>query len=256
MVSWLNLISPLGMLAVGAGAMIYWYMKKHTRPLLFLYGAIFWAIAIAIKLIMDFTITTPLYSRLIAMMPIPAVVLALALYYGLRTGILESGITYLGVRFTKLSSMSFDEAVALGIGFGGAEAIILGLASFAATIVLIMQPGLLNLLSASSVEQFGALFIPLPIIERLFTLLCHVFATVLVVYTVKLNELKWLGLSMLYKTLLDGSLPIFTHYLGYLGAYEVFPVELYVVVMGLIGLYGLYWLSKRPWGGAPDAREA
>jgi uncharacterized membrane protein YhfC len=50
----------------------------------------------------------------------------MSLYFGLRTGIFESGITYVAVKKTGLSRTTFDEAIALGIEFGGIEAIILG----------------------------------------------------------------------------------------------------------------------------------
>jgi hypothetical protein len=45
------------MIAVGVIAVIYWHMKKHAGLQYFLYGAILWAIAISIKVAMDFTIT-------------------------------------------------------------------------------------------------------------------------------------------------------------------------------------------------------
>lgn len=255
MVGYLNLVSGLGMVAVAAAAIAYWYLKKRPSPIYFAYGALFWAVAIGIKYAMDFTISKPFYSWLYVSLPVDAAVLAAGLYLGLRTGILENGITYLGVKYSRLKEMGFGEAVAVGIGFGGIEALYLGALSLITVAALLAFPNLVSLLPLSSQEQFEPAFIPLPIIERLFVLFGHVFATVLAIYAARLPDLKWLGIAVVYKALIDGSLPLFNHYLGYMGPSMFFPVEIYIAAMGLIGLAGLY-LFYRKYGGAPNAHKA
>ena len=254
MISWLNLLSGLGMITVGAGAMAYWYHKKRISPVYFLLGGILWAAAIAIKVIMDLTISPSLAQQVgIIFTPIAATVL-LGIYYGLRTGILESGITYLAVRFTKLSKSGFDEAVALGIGFGGTEAALLGLLSLINTAALVLVPELAATLPTSTLEQFALIMIPVPVIERLFTLFCHVFATVLLVYAARFRAPVWLAVSVLYKTLLDGVLPISSYLLAGMGTYARFgSVELFVIAMGIAGLAGLVWIRKKWLSQAPDS---
>ena len=253
MISWLNLLSGLGMIAVGLGAMVYWHYKKRTSPVYFLLGGILWAAAIAIKVIMDLTISPALAQQaMIIFTPLAAAVL-LGVYYGLRTGILESGITYLAVRFTRLSKSGFDEAVALGIGFGGTEAALLGLLSLINTAALLMVPELVATLPASTLEQFALIMIPVPIIERLFTLFCHVFATVLLVYAARFHAIVWLAVSVLYKTLLDGVLPISNYLLAGMGTYaRLGIIEVFVVAMGVVGLAGLAWIRKKWLLRAPD----
>ena len=255
MITAINLLPGLLMVAVGAIAAGYWYWKKHSKLMFFAAGAIFWVVAIAVKVIMDLTITGPLTDWLNGTLPVDATVLAMGLYLGLRTGILENGAVYLGTLFTKLKEMSFDDAVAVGIGFGGIEAIVLGILSLVSVILLLLNPTLYLMMPLSSQQQFDPLFMPLPVIERIFTLFCHVFATVLTIYAVKLADLKWLGIAVIYKTVLDGSLPLFTHYLGGLGVNMYFPIEAFVVVMGCIGLAGTYWLRKT-FGGAAAAPKA
>jgi uncharacterized membrane protein YhfC len=255
MVSYLNLLSGLGMVAVAVVAVAYWYSKKHVKAIYFAYGALFWAVAIAIKLAMDFTISQPFYSWLSLYLPIDAAVLIAGLYLGLRTGILENGIVYLGVRFSKLKAMSFNDAVAVGIGFGAIEALLLGVLSLLTVYTFLASPDLMAFLPAASQQQFDLIFMPLPIIERLFTLFGHVFATVLTIYAVKLSDLKWFWIAAVYKTLLDGMIPLSNHYLAGMGGYLVFPLEAYVVVLGALGLWGLYWFGKK-YGGAADAHKA
>ncbi len=256
MISYLNLLSGIGMIAVGAGAIVYWHVKKHPRIEYFLYGAIFWAIAIAIKLAMDLTITQPIQSYFKSTLPIVVVLLIMSLYVGLRTGIFESGIVYVAARFLKLSGMRWNDAVAMGIGFGGAEAIILGALSVVEMVVFMGMPTLFYSLPLATQDQFALALIPLPIFERLFTLFLHTFAVVLAVYAVKLNDLRWLWLSVGLKTIVDGALPIFSYYTVSLGMYSSIPVEVYIAVIGIISLAGLSWFGKKYSGGAPDASQA
>jgi uncharacterized membrane protein YhfC len=233
------------MIAVGAGAMVYWYLKYRTGLQYFLIGGILWAVAIGIKLAMDLTITQPIQAALLANLPVLTVVVIMSLYVGLRTGFLESGITYLVVKHTSLSRVRFNEAVALGIGFGGAEAIVLGVLSLTSVLSLILVPELQALLTPDVLAQFSPALIPFPIIERLFTLFIHVFAVVLVVYAVRSGELRWLWLSVLLKTVTDGPIPLFTYYFKYLGVLYFIPIEVYVAVLGIISLAGLFWIGKR-----------
>jgi uncharacterized membrane protein YhfC len=242
----------MGMLTVGLGAMALWYLLKRPKLRYFAYGAILWAVAIIPKYIMDFTITQPIQSILLRDLSATAVLAAMSLYVGLRTGLFESGFTYLAVKYTKLSRMGFNEAMALGLGFGGIEAIFVGILSLLTIATLMAQPVLAIFLPP---EQLAISFIPVPILERLFTLFCHVFATLLAVYAVKLNDLRWLALSILFKTALDGALLPLQHAFG-TGLSGIYIVEGYVAVLGIIALAGIYWFAKKYSGGVPDAHKA
>jgi uncharacterized membrane protein YhfC len=244
-ISGLNLLSGIGMIAVGAGAMVYWHLKYRTGLKYFLLGGILWAIAIGIKLVMDLTITQPIQSGLLADFPVFTVIVIMSLYLGLRTGFLESGITYLVVKHTSLASSGYKEAVALGIGFGGAEAIVLGISSLASVLALLLSPALQGTLTPSILAQFAPAFIPIPVIERVFTLFIHVFAVVLVVYAVRCGQLRWLWLSIFLKTITDGALPLFAYYFTAPGIRSLLPVEGYIAVLGIICLAGLYVIQER-----------
>ncbi len=250
-ITWVNLLPGLGMIAVGIGAMALWYFFKGTKLRYFGYGAILWAIAIIPKVIMDFTITQPIQAMLFDTFSVIVVVLIMSLYVGLRTGLFESGFTYLVVKHTKLSGINFDEAVALGIGFGGAEAIIIGLTSLLGMMTLMSQP---DLAASIPPEQLAISFIPIPILERLFTLFCHVFATVLVVYAVKLSDLRLLWLSVAFKTALDGALPILEYFVGR-DMSGIYITETYVTALGIIALVGMFVLANKYSGGVPDAHK-
>ncbi len=251
-ITWVNFLPGTGMLAVGLGAMALWYLLKRPKLRYFAFGAMLWAAAIIPKYIMDFTVTQPFQAILLRNMPVTAVLAAMSLYVGLRTGLFESGITYLAVKYTKLSQIGFNEAMALGVGFGGVEAIYTAALSLLSMAALMAQPGLVSLVPP---EQLAVSFIPVPIWERLFTLFCHVFATILAVYAVKLNDLRWLALSILYKTALDGALLPLQYVFGK-GLSGIYIIEAFVAVMGIIGLGGIYWFAGKYSGGVPDAHQA
>jgi uncharacterized membrane protein YhfC len=243
-VTLLNYMLGIGVLAVGIGAMLSWFLLKGKKLTYFAYfglGAIFWAIAIAPKYIMDYTITSAFANILVSYFPMVAVGIVLALYYGLRTGLFESGFTYLIIKYTGLSRMGFNEAVALGIGFGGFEAIFFG-------VQWLLSTGPLTISPLDPMSYVG-------VWERIFTLFCHVFATVLVVYAVKLNDLRWLWLSVAYKTVLDGGLILFVYFLGTVmtSTSLTYVIESFVAILGIIGVIGVYWIAKKHGGYMPEA---
>ncbi len=233
------------MIAVGVVAIVVWHLVKRVDIKYFLYGAVLWAVAIGIKVIMDFTITQPLNSFALSVPPIVVALSVMSLYYGLRTGILECGIPYVAVIKTKLSRVTYDEAVAMGLGFGGIEAILLGAYALYSTFLLVQPYEALGMIPFFSFDPQALLAIPIPIVERAFILASHIFATVLVVYAVRRAELKWLCASIVYKTVGDGALIPLKLYLGGMGLYGVWLIELFYGGMAIIALIGLWWLKKR-----------
>lgn len=242
MVGWLNLLSGAGMIAVGAIAIFLW--RKRAGAEFFLFGAIFWVAAIAIKVIMDFTVTAPFRGLLPQTL---AGVLILGLYYGLRTGIFESGIPYVATRVARMAP-TFDQAVAIGIGFGAAEAILLGFSSLANVLAFMTIPGMPESYPQATQDllqmQFSLAFIPVPVWERLFTLINHVFATVLALYAIKAGW-KWLGLSALIGVVIDGSIFWLAWFVPSSSVAYTVILELFVAAVGLVSIYGLYRLKKR-----------
>jgi uncharacterized membrane protein YhfC len=243
------LLSGIGMMAVAAFAFLYW--RKRAAIKFFAWGALIWTIAIAVKLLMDFTISIPIQQALLASYPLLTVLIVMGLYLGIRTGLFESGFTYVAVLKTKLRKMSFNEAVAFGIGFGGIEAFIIGFFSFIDMLVFILFPDMLTALPA---DQQAALLSQLnvstwlifaPIIERASVLFIHIFATVLVVHAVKAKKPLYFLASFLYKTLTDGMIPFLVFYIGTATIISTYTMELPVIMLGLIGYLGIVKMKKK-----------
>ena len=132
--SWL-MLAGIGMILAGALPILWWWRKKGTSLKYFIFGAAVWFVAILIKLLMDITLT-PLLTSYLQSYGTLVIAVSLGFYVGLRTGLFESGFTYIAGVKTKLKHVTFDEAVAFGLGFGGIEAILLGLQSFLNILVL------------------------------------------------------------------------------------------------------------------------
>lgn len=227
------------MIAVGAVAVYVW--RRRAEAMYFLFGAVSWAVAIAVKIVLDLTVT-PSFKALLP--ETLAGVLVLGLYYGLRTGFFESGIPWAAARLAKLKP-TFDQAVAVGIGAGAAEAIALGLLSLLSVLTFILVPGLVDTFSPATQDalqlQFSIPFVPIPVWERLFALFCHVFAMALAMYALRAGR-RWLALSIAFMALLDGALiPLFA-YVTTRTFVDNLVIETFVGTMGLASIAGLFIL--------------
>lgn len=250
------LLGPIGMMAVGIVAIIYWKRRSSAALKYFAFGGVFWAIAIAIKVAMDLTITTPLYLSWLGWGELTALIL-LGVYVGLRTGLLECLIPYLGFRSKRFGGISLDEATAVGVGFGAAEAILIAIPSLLQLLVFFLYPSILAMLPAEQAQLIEAqlsqpTYMALAAIwERVFVILVHIFTTLLVFVAAAKARWKLLLVAVLFKSALDGPLPLMQSYLGtaWLGT---MVIEAFVGVMGIIALLGIIRVRR---GYAREASE-
>jgi uncharacterized membrane protein YhfC len=245
------LLSGIGMILVGILVPLYWQRKTKAGINYFLWGAGIWIVAVAVKIAMDYTITSPLSS---AVQPygLAAVLVVMGLYVGLRTGLFESGFSYLAMLKTRLKKMNYKQGVAFGLGFGAIESLFLGVTSFLNILVFIMFPDVIALipeaaqsaiiaqLNASSWIVFG------PIIERIGVMFIHVFGTLLVLYAVRSGKIVYLVVSILFKTLVDGIIPWLVYVMQPLTELpNAYIVEIPFIILALIAYYGNRWIKPR-----------
>ena len=244
------ILSGIGMLLVGAIAPLLWWWRKKIEIKFFLYGLLLWVIAISPKYIMDLTLTNYLSNYLRGFGDAVYVILA-GLYVGLRTGLLESGLSYLIILKTKIKEINLNQAIAVGIGFGSTEALFLGFSSFMNVLVFLLYPDFINKIPESQREVIlqqlnqPSIVIPAPILERTFILVIHVFAILLIFYAIRKADIRYLVTSVLYKTVTDGSIPAFKTYLDLNIPQNIYLVELYFGILALIGLLGIEKIMER-----------
>lgn len=176
-----------------------------------------------------------------------------SIFLGLSAGSFEGVARYLTFRFWARQARTWGSGLMLGAGHGGIEAIllgVLGLINF--TILLGLREGHFQGILSTVPEdqlylvdtQITALFgVPpalaiLGAVERVFALLLHLSASLLVMQTVVRHQLRWLLAGVLWHAIIDGVL-----------VYVVFswgPVVAEVVLGGLsvFSLGIIFWLRQ------------
>ncbi|MEJ5292510.1 MAG: YhfC family glutamic-type intramembrane protease [Candidatus Methanosuratincola sp.] len=265
---WL-ILGPSGMIVVGIFSIIFWKKREGIPLRLFLFGGLLWAAAIIPKLVMDYTITQPLYLWWTSSLGAMGALLALGLYIGLRTGFFECGATYAGFRAAARRGsgtagsqpggrgIAYEGALAVGIGFGAFEAIVIAFPSLVQMASIFLDPSTLAPLPPDQLQVVVAqLSQPTwaavaAVWERVFAILAHAFATVLTYLAVVNRRPLLLGGAIAYKTALDAPIPILQATLS-TSPYYLLITEAFVAVVGLVGLLGILNIDKIAPGGASD----
>lgn len=244
-------LSGIGMMLVGLVPILYWRYRTLVPWRDFWSGALIWAVAILIKIFLDITVTPFFVNVLSGIYTAAGIALITGMYVGLRTGFFESGFTYLFAIKAKFKKMDFSQAIAFGLGFGGAEAFVLGLISFLNISVLLSFPQLIDVLPPGQrVALLEQLTLPTitvlaPIIERVFTIFIHIFCALLVIKAVKSGRFEFFMYSFLFKTLADGMLPMATLTFNRSTVLGIYSIEMLVVALGAFSILGTFLLKKR-----------
>ncbi len=244
-------LSGIGMMLAGIVPLLWWRYRTLVPWRDFWSGAGVWALAIFVKLVLDLTLTPLLAGWLSGIYTSLGIAILLGAYVGLRTGFFESGFTYLFAIKQKLSKFDFQQAVAFGLGFGGAEAFVLGMISFLNVAVLLAFPQIIDLLPPGQrAAVLAQLTLPsilalAPVIERAFVIMLHVFCAALVIQAVKTRRVEYFLLSFIFKTGADGMLPMLTLTFDRTTVAGVYYIESFIAVLGVISLAGLFWLRGR-----------
>lgn len=238
------LASGIGMCAVAFVFVTYAARQKLGGKYIILGGAA-WGISVALKFIFALLANQPLYNLLFTTFTDKIAGPLMWVYVGSLTGIFEVGLVYLFLKLTRWGRASWKQALAFGIGFGGVEALLLGLNSLISVGVVLLMPGQFDGATLNAVAQANnLLYSAAPIIERIFVVLVHVFCGTAIFCAINASKPRWFWAAFILKTALD-SVAAYAQLnpqntLGFLWA-----LEGVIVIFGLISLYGTWILSKR-----------
>jgi len=248
MVNNLLLLSGIGMVVLGLLIPIYYWRKEKIPVKYFGFGAVIWILATSVKAMMDLTIS----STFISYFSGTAAIIVSGLYLGLRTGFLESGLTYFAAIKTKIKEINFKQATAFGLGFGCFEALAIGFLSFINILAFVLAPDLISTLPEGQqtvlLEQLNqpTWIVGAAIIERVATIVIHVFTTILVFYSIRSMDKKYLFISIGFKALLDGMIPIINTYIDPTTIFEWYSMEFLILALGFVAYFG-YKHIKELW---------
>jgi uncharacterized membrane protein YhfC len=142
-----------------------------------------------------------------------------AIAMGLSAGVFEETARYLTMRFWRKDIRTWGRSLMLGAGHGGIEAMLIGAYSFYVLIQMVMLHGM-DLTAVGSLtgadraqEVFDAVSVYWgtawydyfwAALERISAITFHLSASVLVYQCFRRKNLLWLGLAVLWHTILDG----------------------------------------------------
>jgi len=242
---WLSL-AGFGMIGVGFAALFYWSRYKRIRPLFYGIGLLAWFLAILIKVVLDLTVT----SSILGLAPPEYRVLTACLYYGLRTGVFEASILYIFLLKMKIGKIGFEDAVGIGITYGAVEAILNGFSNIVNVLTFYFMPGLIEQLPEAQREfivsslSLDTIVVFAPIIERISALIIHIAAAVFVVLALK-TGLRYLLAAVMYKSLVDGIIPLLQPLLANPSVYNYYITEVPFVVIAVLSIFALKGLKNK-----------
>ncbi|MBN1667953.1 MAG: YhfC family intramembrane metalloprotease [Anaerolineales bacterium] len=172
-----------------------------------------------------------------------------ALLLGLSAGLFEELARYLGFRYWLKAGRSWRQALMVGAGHGGIEAILLGLLVIYALIQAlalrgadlnqVLPAGQIALAEAQLQAYWSAPWYAaiLGAVERAATICFHLGAAVLVARALTRRNLLWLLLAIGWHTLVD-ALAVYG-----IQTWGVYWTEAVIVLVGLLSL-GLVWCLR------------
>lgn len=145
----------------------------------------------------------------------------------------ETAGRYLGLKYILKNKLDRKNSIAYGIGHGGIESIILVGITYIANIVysILINAGVVDSkLVPQLVDLAPGIFLAAGI-ERVFAILFHIAAALLVAYGIMYNKYMYILLSLLFHTLLDAIVVILQIYNT-----PIWGIELFVAVVGFMSL--------------------
>ncbi len=227
-------LGGVGMILVALGFLAFAVWRR--LPLRYVgWGALAWIGSVALKFAWAIPVNPPLRRILVAAMPQVAADALFCLYVGALTGIFEVGIVWLLMRRRRWGQpVTWEKALAFGIGFGVVEALLLGAVSLTTVFGLLASPEAAAQNPAALASLNNVLFGLTPVSERLFTILLHIAADLLVFYSILRHDTRWFWLAFVYKSLFD-AIATAAQLVGVGTLSRLWTVEAIVAVFGIAG---------------------
>jgi uncharacterized membrane protein YhfC len=250
-----NIVSALGMLAVAIAVFVFARMRLGPVWGAMAIGGGLWVFAIALKVAWALSFNTPVYTALTGSLPAGVGAGAFFVYIGLLTGIFECLVVYLIALYVgPVRRLDREGALALGVGFGGTEAALLGIGALANWLVVIMAPASIPPEALAALGPIDWTIAPAAGVERATAIAVHVFSCTAILLAARTGAVRWLWVAFAMKTGLD-TVAVWAG-LGYglTTAAHVWTVEAILAVFGLLSVWGLVVLVPRwPAEGAGEA---
>jgi uncharacterized membrane protein YhfC len=257
--AFVRLLNALLMMATPLALGAYLARKQGGRWRFFVAGGVTFVASQIFHLPFNSRLLVPLLEDLGWMGALaPPRQIGLALALGLSAGIFEQLARYLTLRWWRRDLRSWAQGLMFGAGHGGTEAILLGLVALNTFLraLAFRDSGLSGVVPAEALEAAQAhleAYWALPwyaallgSVERVFALVFHIAAALLVLQVFTRGGLCWLAAAVLWHTLTDAA-AVFTA-----ANWGIYPAELALLVVA--GLSAIVIWRLRTQAGDPVRR--
>lgn len=195
--------------AIPIGSLVYFIRKKKYVKIYFVGMAVFFISQIVLRLpIMSVLARNDMNLAFIAFSSIVYI-----LFMSFTAGLFEEVGRYIGFKVLKEKTLSFKDAIAFGIGHGGIEAmLIVGAGSIQNLLLYLFSKDIikgeifLGLTKETVIGIFNeasVFILSVSGIERIFAMIFHIVATIVVLYGVRVGTKKYLLLAIAIHTIFN-----------------------------------------------------
>ena len=244
------LVIGLGVLLLSLASVLIWRSVSRVGLKWFGVGALLWVVAVPPKLGLFWLASPRVIGHLKEGLPYPYFIAAAGLYVGAVSSAFEMGVTWTAARLWPRLGRDAGRAIAIGLGAGAFEALLLGLAALAGALAIAAEVE--DAEEVRKVIASTSLFWLLPLVERLMALLGHASTRALVLLGVAKGKPLMVCWGFLLFAATDGVAGAFL----VTGSHESHPwwAELAVSPDALIGIPILWWCYRR-WRDGGEVSE-
>ena len=248
----LLLAGPL-MILVALAFTVGWKLWSHDQWRWQWVGAAIWAVGVALKFACAIPLNRPVLHALEAALPHGAYVAAGALYIGLLTCVFEIGVTLAAALIWKKLAAAPNRAVSIGVGAGGIEALLVGVAGLVGMLFAFSGlPGAESVLAsaAATVAVTPLAWLASPL-ERIIAILCHTSSRTLVMLAVARRRAIYFWHGFLLMTAID-AIAGAAYLTGAVTFRSLWWIELAILPFAIISVPILRWCLHQ-WPAEPVA---
>jgi uncharacterized membrane protein YhfC len=235
----------IGMVIVAFAAAWYWKRASGERARWFWIGAAIWTVGVLIKVVIALFANAPIASELKSRFTHAAFLGLGGLFIGVESSLCEIGVTLVAGLYWRQLGQNARRAIAVGVGAGAFEALLLGLASIAAIVAWLSgapgtEPVAEQLKLAATTTPVSWLVAP---VERVIAILVHAASRGLVLVGISQAKPWMIASGFAIFTFIDGLAGAFLMS-GSIGTFSLWWIELALSVTALTSVPALAWLCR------------
>lgn len=237
-----QVVSGLGQMGVACAGVACWSLFAKAGAKWFWAGAALWTIAVALKLLCARSAGKAAIGFLHAHLPFPGFVVAGGLYTGVQSSVFEMGLTLLAVFIWPSLGRSSGEAIAVGVGAGAIEALILAVLGLVSTFFNSPESAEAPMPHGDKTIEASAtpFFWLLGTVERTIALLCHASSRALLLLGAVHGAYIMIFWGVALFSLLDGVAGAL-HISGKIQTVSLWWIELALSPFALLSVLILLW---------------